>query len=114
IPASWTDWRVAIDDPSESQPERREPRLASLTDLLRGRAIVNALLRRCSILQPEPAADEESWHATDPGVSPVSLSGATEPEPPPPRRGSARRGSQDSRTHHCASRRGGRTNGGGR
>jgi hypothetical protein len=73
IPAGWTDWRTtgAVDNPSTSGSERREPCLAPLTDLLHARAIVDALLGRCLILV-EPAADEESFDATDLGYSPTS------------------------------------------
>jgi hypothetical protein len=37
--------------------------------LLHLRVIVDALLGRCLIPQPEPAADEERHHAMDPGLS---------------------------------------------
>jgi len=72
IPASWTDWKATevADQPSATMPQqRREPCLAPLTDLLHLRVIVDALLGRCPIPQPEPAADEERHHAMDPGIS---------------------------------------------
>jgi hypothetical protein len=73
IPASWTDWKATevTDQPSSSPSiqQRREPCLAPLTDLLRLRVIVDALLGRCPIPRPEPAADEERHHAMDPGLS---------------------------------------------
>jgi hypothetical protein len=37
--------------------------------LLHARGVVDALLGRCLIAQPKPAADEESCDATDPGPS---------------------------------------------
>src|SRR5829696_4535785 len=69
IPASWTDWQAAADDPFEPGAAAREPCLAPLADLLRARALVDAVLGCCLIPQAAPAADEESCHATDPGVS---------------------------------------------
>jgi hypothetical protein len=69
IPASWTDWSAATNEPFESGSNRREPCLAPLADLLRVRALVDALLGRCLIPQAAPAADEESCHATDSDVS---------------------------------------------
>jgi hypothetical protein len=62
IPATWTDWNAAAHG---SQRSQREPCLASLTDLLHARAIVDALVGRCLILQVKPATDEESHDATD-------------------------------------------------
>jgi hypothetical protein len=74
VPAGWTDWKVtqAIGEPSTSGSGHGEPCLAPLTDLLHARAIVDALLGRCLIPQLEPAADEESFDATDPGFSPTT------------------------------------------
>jgi len=72
IPAGWTDWKATevADQPSLSMPQQhREPCLAPLTDLLHLRVIVDALLGRCLIPQPQPAADEERHHAMDPGLS---------------------------------------------
>ena len=71
IPASWTDWKTTNDQPSPPRPQRREPCLAPLTDLLHLRVIVDALLGR-SMIRQEPAADEESHHAMDPGISRTS------------------------------------------
>src|SRR5438309_2231344 len=107
IPASWTDWKAleVTDEPSRSDFEHREPCLAPLTDLLHARAIVDALLGRCLIPQSEPAADEESCHATDPGRYRTSRSCTTAAEPST-RRQSTRRGSRHSGTHHRASLRG--------
>jgi hypothetical protein len=68
IPASWTDWAGTVDD-SSSPSEHRDPRLASLTDLLHVRGIVDALLGRCLIPPQMPAADEESSDATELGLS---------------------------------------------
>ena len=64
IPASWTDWAGTVDD-SSSPSEHRDSRLASLTDLLHVRGIVDALLGRCLIPLQMPAADEESSDATN-------------------------------------------------
>src|SRR5260370_21077289 len=68
VPAGWTDWKAttqAVDEPSTSGSGHGERCLAPLTDLLHARAIVDALLGRCLIPQPKPAADEESFDATD-------------------------------------------------
>jgi hypothetical protein len=113
IPASWTDWKAVevTDERSSCGTEHRKACLAPLTDLLHARAIVDALLGRGSIPQSEPAADEESCHATDPGRSRTSPSRTTTTEPLT-RRQSTRRGSRHSGTHHCASLRGSQTNGG--
>src|SRR5260370_11948908 len=67
IPASWTDCsatEVAHQPSPTMRQQRREPCLAPLTDLLHLRVIVDALLGRCPIPQPEPASDEERgpWH----------------------------------------------------
>jgi hypothetical protein len=64
VPAGWTDWKAttqAVDEPSTSGSGHGERCLAPLTDLLHARAIVDALLGRCLIPQPKPAADEESF-----------------------------------------------------
>ena len=67
VPANWTDWKATevVDQASGCGTLQREACLAPLIDLLRARAIVDALLGRC----PIRAADEESSHATDPDVS---------------------------------------------
>jgi hypothetical protein len=64
IPADWTDWSGTAEQPS---PEHRDSCLASLADLLHARRIADALTGRCLI--PQPAADEESCDAADPGLS---------------------------------------------
>src|SRR6516164_6501421 len=69
IPASWTNWETDVDDTFASGVTDREPCLASLANLLRVRVLVDALLGRFLIPQPGSAANEESCHATDPGVS---------------------------------------------
>jgi hypothetical protein len=81
IPAGWTDWKTTqvVDEPSTSGSRRREACLAPLTDLLHARAIVDALLGRCLIPQLEPAADEESFDATDPAYSRTSRPCPTNP-----------------------------------
>src|SRR6516165_10777876 len=112
IPANWGDWQAAADDPFDSGAAHREPCLAPVADLLRARALVDAVLGRCLILQAAPAADEESCHATDPGVSRSSPIATNVKRPARCR--STHRGRQDSRTHHRASDRDGRTNGGDR
>ena len=81
IPASWSDWQAAADSPSESQSNHRKPCLAPLADLLHARILVDAVLGRCLIPQQVPVADEESCHATDPGVS-RTLPTATNAERP--------------------------------
>ena len=109
VPAGWTDWKAttqAVDEPSTSGSGHGERCLAPLTDLLHARAIVDALLGRCLIPQPKPAADEESFDATDPAYSRTSRSCATNPgvsrtcpsgaAAPTARRRSTRRGSQHS------------------
>src|SRR5262249_35003167 len=85
----------------ESGPARREPCLAPLADLLRARTLVDAVLGRCVIPQPASAADEESCHAADLGVSRSSPT-ATKAKRSARCR-STRRGDQDSRPHHRAS-----------
>src|SRR5437899_1516330 len=104
IPASWTNWEAAgvAHELSASRCEQRAPCLASLADLLHARVIVDALLSRCLIPHREPAANEESCDATDPGPSRTAPAGATIAEPRARRRNS-RRGSQHSGTHHRAS-----------
>jgi Family of unknown function (DUF5372) len=62
IPASWTDWAGTVDD-SSSLSKHRDSCLASLTDLLHARGMVDALLGRCLIPQQMPAANEESCDA---------------------------------------------------
>ena len=50
IPASWTDWRVAERSGTPltvTGPENHESCLASLSELLRTRMVVDALLGRC-------------------------------------------------------------------
>src|SRR5262245_22486452 len=79
IPADWTDWpRAGV--PTQSRSERREACLASLSNLLHVRGIVDALIGRCLIPQPKPAADEESCDATDPDLPRTSAADATAPE----------------------------------
>jgi hypothetical protein len=122
IPASWTDWKATTEDGAPSRSERYDLHLASLTDLLDVRGIVDALLGRCLIPPQAPAADEESCDATDPGLSRTinadtintdTISAVTiNTEPRAPQRRSARRGSQHSGTHHRASRRDTEPNGG--
>ena len=104
IPASWTNWEAAgvAHELSASRCEQRDPCLASLADLLHARVIVDALLSRCLIPHREPAANEESCDATDPGPSRTVPAGATIAAPRARRRNS-RRGSQHSGTHHRAS-----------
>ena len=115
IPASWTNWEAAgvAHELSASRCEQRAPCLASLADLLHARVIVDALLSRCLIPHREPAANEESCHATDPGLSRTVPAGATIAEPKA-RRQNPRRGSQHSGTHHRASLRDNPTHGGDR
>src|SRR5258708_12954185 len=86
IPASWTNWEAAgvAHKLSASRCEQRAPCLASLADLLHARVIVDALLSRCLIPHREPAANEESCHATDPGLSRTFPPPATIPNPKPP------------------------------
>src|ERR1700680_3438086 len=62
IPASWTDWPAAA-GPSQSRSEQRAACFASLADLLHARGIADALIGRCLIPKPKPAADEESCDA---------------------------------------------------
>src|ERR1700687_320994 len=115
IPASWTNWEAAGVAPklSASRCGQRSPCLASLADLLHARVIVDALLSRCLIPHREPAANEESCHATDPGLSRTAPAGATVAEPKTRCR-NTRRGAQHSGTHHRASLRDKQTNGGDR
>src|SRR5207245_9891354 len=82
--------------------DNRHPCTASLADSLHARVIVDALLSRCLIPHREPAANEESCDATDPGPSRTVPAGATIAAPRARRRNS-RRGSQHSGTHHRAS-----------
>jgi hypothetical protein len=103
IPAGWTDWTATVEDRSHSRSDHRDSCLAALADLLHAQAIVDALLGRCVIPQPKPAADKESGDATDPGLSRTSPADATGAEQRTPHRRSARRGSQHSGTHHRAS-----------
>src|SRR4029077_8623692 len=99
-----TNWDAAgvAHELSASRCEQRAPCLASLADLLHARVIVDALLSRCLIPHREPAANEESCHATGPGLSRPVPAGATIAEPKARRRNS-RRGSQHSGTYHRAS-----------
>src|SRR5580704_8151420 len=116
VPADWTDWKAttqAFDEPSTSGSGHSEHCLAPLTDLLHARAIVDALLGRGLIPQLEPAADEESCHATDPGRSRTSPSCTTTTEPSTGRQ-NTRRGSRHPGTHHRPSLRDNQTNGGNR
>src|SRR6266571_5748690 len=115
IPASWTNWEAAgvAHELSASRCEQRAPCLASLADLLHARVIVDALLSRCLIPHREPAANEESCDATDPGPSRTAPAGATIAAPRARRRNS-RPGSQHSGTHHRASLRDNPTHGGDR
>jgi hypothetical protein len=112
IPANWTDWAGTAEDGAPSRSERHDPHLASLTDLLHARGIVDALLGRCLIPPQMPAADEESCDATDPGLSRTINADTINTEPGVPRRRSARRGLQHSSTHYRASRRATEPNGG--
>src|SRR5258708_13100550 len=98
-PASWTDWTATTEEPAQSRLEHRDSCLASLADLLHARGIVDALLGRCLIPQPTPAADEESCDATDHGFSRTSPAAATTAEPRTARRRRTRRGPQGSDTH---------------
>ncbi|MBK7952536.1 MAG: hypothetical protein IPK02_11520 [Candidatus Accumulibacter sp.] len=81
IPAEWTDWGGTDQTPVKT-PDSNGTRLASLSDLLRTRTLVDALLRR-------PSPSEENHHATEPAVPgeptarPKGLGG--------PRRGASRR-----------------------
>src|SRR4029077_17809085 len=115
IPAGWTNWDAAgvAHELFASRCEQRAPCLASLADLLHARVIVDALLSRCLIPHREPAANEESCHATDPGLSRTVPASATIAEQKARRRNS-RRGSQHSGTHHRASLRDNPTHGGDR
>jgi hypothetical protein len=60
IPAEWTDWGGTNQTPGKT-PDRDGTRLTSLSDLLRTRTLVDALLRR-------PSSSEENHHATEPAV----------------------------------------------
>lgn len=103
IPASWTDWAGTVDD-SSSPSEHRDPRLASLTDLLHVRGVVDALLGRCLIPPQMPAADEESSDATELGLSRTTDADAVSAESTTPRRQSTRRGARHPGAPHRKSR----------
>jgi hypothetical protein len=79
--SSQTNWEAAgvANELSASSYEHREPCLAPLADLLHARVVVDALLSRCLIPHREPAANEESCHATDPGLSRTSPPHAHQP-----------------------------------
>ena len=113
IPASWTDWAGTAEDDSSSRSKHRDSCLASLTDLLHARGIVDALLGRCLIPQQMPAADEESCDATDPGFSRTTNAGPAA-KPRTARRRGTRRGAPHSGTPHRASRSAGHPGGGNR